>query len=135
METQTVPNQEQVPSQTASPAPVTKPNFLNFALIILIFLLLGFTGFLYYQNQLLKEVIARYQQEQQPPIVEDNTPEPSPLPEVLDPRVEQFIQDGCISYFDGCNSCSVDQEGRTACTLMACEALGEPKCLEYKANN
>lgn len=37
----------------------------------------------------------------------------------------------CISYFDGCNNCSVKDGKPDACTLMYCETPAEPKCNEY----
>jgi hypothetical protein len=37
----------------------------------------------------------------------------------------------CISYFDGCNNCSVKDGKVDACILMFCETPSEPKCLEY----
>ncbi|MCT4617400.1 MAG: hypothetical protein N4A38_04280 [Candidatus Gracilibacteria bacterium] len=40
----------------------------------------------------------------------------------------------CVSYFDGCNTCTVTENGKLgACTLMACEVLGEPKCLKERS--
>ena len=38
---------------------------------------------------------------------------------------------GCISYFDGCNNCTVENGRPSACTLMYCETPSEPKCNEY----
>jgi len=48
----------------------------------------------------------------------------------------KYIQTGidlsnCISYFDGCNNCSVKDGKADACTLMYCETPSEPKCTEY----
>lgn len=37
----------------------------------------------------------------------------------------------CISYFDGCNNCSVENGRPNACTLMYCETPTEPKCNQY----
>ena len=37
----------------------------------------------------------------------------------------------CISYFDGCNHCTVKDGKPEACTLMYCEKPTEPKCLQY----
>ena len=37
----------------------------------------------------------------------------------------------CISYFDGCNNCTVKDGKPDACTLMYCETPAEPKCNEY----
>lgn len=41
----------------------------------------------------------------------------------------------CISYFDGCNNCTVENGKPSACTLMYCETPGEPKCNEYASDN
>ncbi len=37
----------------------------------------------------------------------------------------------CISYFDGCNTCTVKDGRPFACTLMYCETPAEPYCREY----
>ncbi|MEI6118732.1 MAG: hypothetical protein WCP92_05945 [bacterium] len=37
----------------------------------------------------------------------------------------------CVSYFDGCNNCSVKDGKPDACTLMYCETPAEPKCNQY----
>ena len=37
----------------------------------------------------------------------------------------------CVSYFDGCNHCSVKDGKADACTMMYCETPSEPKCLQY----
>lgn len=37
----------------------------------------------------------------------------------------------CVSYFDGCNNCTVKDGKADACTLMYCETPSEPKCLQY----
>jgi len=39
---------------------------------------------------------------------------------------------GCISYFDGCNTCSVVSGQVQACTEMFCETPATPQCLEYE---
>jgi hypothetical protein len=41
----------------------------------------------------------------------------------------------CVSYFDGCNNCSVKDGKPDACTLMYCETPTEPKCLQYATEN
>ena len=38
----------------------------------------------------------------------------------------------CAQYYDGCNSCAVEDGKPTVCTEMFCEEYGEPKCIEYK---
>ncbi|MEI8091206.1 MAG: hypothetical protein WCG98_02965 [bacterium] len=37
----------------------------------------------------------------------------------------------CVSYFDGCNNCSVKDGKVDACTKMYCEKPSEPKCSQY----
>jgi len=37
----------------------------------------------------------------------------------------------CVSYFDGCNNCTVENGKPSACTLMYCETPGTPKCTQY----
>jgi len=37
----------------------------------------------------------------------------------------------CSSYFDGCNTCSVEDGELGACTLMICESMQAPRCLQY----
>ncbi len=37
----------------------------------------------------------------------------------------------CVSYFDGCNNCTVKDGKPEACTLMYCETPTEPKCNQY----
>ena len=41
----------------------------------------------------------------------------------------------CVSYFDGCNNCSVKDGKPDACTLMYCETPGTPKCTQYATGN
>ena len=36
---------------------------------------------------------------------------------------------GCVSYFDGCNTCDCDGD-TVSCTEMACTSLGEIACVE-----
>lgn len=36
----------------------------------------------------------------------------------------------CKNYFDGCNTCSIGDNGLSACTMMACESEWTPKCLD-----
>ena len=38
----------------------------------------------------------------------------------------------CISYFDGCNTCTVVSGQVAACTKMYCETPTEPQCLLYE---
>jgi hypothetical protein len=37
----------------------------------------------------------------------------------------------CTSYFDGCNTCTVQDGKIGGCTRMFCETPEAPKCLEY----
>lgn len=42
----------------------------------------------------------------------------------------------CESYFDGCNTCTVNEDGTLwACTEMACTTMQEPKCLQERTRN
>ena len=45
------------------------------------------------------------------------------------------IDPNCISYFDGCNNCTVENGRPIACTLMYCETPEEPKCNEYASGD
>ena len=38
--------------------------------------------------------------------------------------------EGCRVYYDGCNQCEVLENGDIACTEMACEMYGTPKCMD-----
>lgn len=40
----------------------------------------------------------------------------------------------CISYFDGCNNCGVENGEITFCTEMYCEVYQEPKCTQYASD-
>ena len=47
--------------------------------------------------------------------------------------IQQLIQKGCISYFDGCNTCTIDRiTAHSMCTLMACSTVQEPTCTQYR---
>lgn len=47
-------------------------------------------------------------------------------------KIQQFISNGCIRYFDGCNTCFIDSS-QWSCTERACPSIiSEPKCLEYQ---
>jgi hypothetical protein len=45
------------------------------------------------------------------------------------------IPKNCKTWFDGCNNCGVENGELAMCTLMFCEKLAEPKCVEFKNNN
>lgn len=38
----------------------------------------------------------------------------------------------CVSWFDGCNNCSVRDNGLLMCTKMFCETTKTPKCTAYR---
>ena len=44
---------------------------------------------------------------------------------------DRCVPDDCESYFDGCNTCAVGENG-LGCTLMYCEAPEPPRCLDKK---
>ena len=55
---------------------------------------------------------------------------------VEEPKCLEYITTGvdlthCLSYYDGCNTCSVVDGRVSACTLMYCENPGKAKCIEY----
>ena len=37
----------------------------------------------------------------------------------------------CVSYYDGCNTCTVKDGRPKACTVMQCDSYAESQCLEY----
>lgn len=47
-------------------------------------------------------------------------------------NTNQSISESCISWFDGCNNCFVNEGKITACTKKYCQVMETPKCLEYK---
>lgn len=49
---------------------------------------------------------------------------PEPTPQVVIPQT-------CTSWYDGCNTCWVENWKVTVCTLKACFTKQEPKCLRY----
>jgi hypothetical protein len=43
-----------------------------------------------------------------------------------------MISEGCLRYFDGCNTCSRDHASAPlACTMMMCFTQGAPACSTY----
>tara|TARA_B100001123_G_C15226861_1_gene993496 strand:+ start:677 stop:1312 length:636 start_codon:yes stop_codon:yes gene_type:complete len=44
------------------------------------------------------------------------------------------IPENCISWFDGCNTCSVVNGKIGGCTMMMCFRHGTPKCRQYNNN-
>jgi len=65
------------------------------------------------------------------------SPEAMEEPKCLEPAEESdsevVIPEGCTSWYDGCNTCSVGEGELSACTMMYCtpEVMKEPKCLKY----
>ncbi len=45
---------------------------------------------------------------------------------------EEVIPANCASWFDGCNTCGVEDGKLTGCTKMACENPQKGECREYK---
>ncbi len=45
---------------------------------------------------------------------------------------ESEVPDGCVTWFDGCNTCQIEEDGYMACTLMACEEYREPECRVFE---
>jgi len=61
----------------------------------------------------------------------DNTPvnsEPTSF-ENIDTTI---IPEGCISWFDGCNTCIILNGQIAGCTKMYCEQMLEPKCKQWQ---
>tara|TARA_B110000858_G_C17786739_1_gene467650 strand:- start:921 stop:1940 length:1020 start_codon:yes stop_codon:yes gene_type:complete len=56
--------------------------------------------------------------------------DPLPLPVTIAPSGTE-IPENCLSYFDGCNTCSVENGQLQACTLMYCFQQGTPECRQY----
>lgn len=51
-------------------------------------------------------------------------------------RRSQSIPQNCATWFDGCNTCSVDTSGNLgACTMMMCFTNGTPECRSYYSVN
>ena len=57
---------------------------------------------------------------------------PVDCPSGITDRYGNCVDEGCTSWFDGCNICVVTDGAFGQCTLMACdsETLGEAKCLD-----
>lgn len=46
---------------------------------------------------------------------------------------ESEIPEDCVTWFDGCNTCSVGEPGAPmACTMMACMETQESYCMKYE---
>lgn len=48
--------------------------------------------------------------------------------------IPETIPKNCISWFDGCNTCSVNNGVLGGCTRMMCFREDTPRCLQYAAN-
>ena len=46
-----------------------------------------------------------------------------------------LIPENCKVWFDGCNTCTVSEDGMIGCTKKYCQELEEPKCVEYNEND
>lgn len=38
------------------------------------------------------------------------------------------VPSNCVTWFDGCNTCSVEEESFLLCTTLSCEVNQEPSC-------
>ena len=47
------------------------------------------------------------------------------------PVYNNTIPKGCVSWYDGCNTCSVKDGKADICTQLACIRQAEPKCLKF----
>ena len=50
--------------------------------------------------------------------------------EITDDIDDGEIPDGCTEWFDGCNTCQVE-DGEAVCTMMACDEYEEPECRSF----
>lgn len=50
-------------------------------------------------------------------------------------EVEPTIPIDCLTWYDGCNQCSVQDGAIQMCTMMACFVHGEPECLGYEVGS
>lgn len=58
-----------------------------------------------------------------------------PLPPTLPHPTSNNIPRNCLSWFDGCNTCSVVNGRVGGCTLMMCFRQGTPECRAYVPNS
>ena len=47
-------------------------------------------------------------------------------------KTPSAIPQDCVSYYDGCNTCIVENGVKKQCTKLMCIRQGEPKCKVYK---
>ena len=52
-------------------------------------------------------------------------------PDTGEVSLDSAIPEGCATWFDGCNTCRVEDGVVTLCTLMMCFTEGEHECLSY----
>ena len=58
-------------------------------------------------------------------------PDPSdPLP-----VIKNKMPDNCATWFDGCNTCQVEDGKSKICTLMYCHTKNEPYCMNFNKKN
>ena len=61
-------------------------------------------------------------------------PSPVPMPTLPHP-VQNNIPSNCATWFDGCNTCSIENGRIGACTMMMCFTQGTPECRSYHVIN
>lgn len=57
------------------------------------------------------------------------------IPVVYEGVQESGVPEGCVTWFDGCNTCGVNVEnpdGPMACTMRACKQMQESYCAKYE---
>jgi hypothetical protein len=55
--------------------------------------------------------------------------------DLISPQIDETrIPNGCIIWYDGCNSCMVNTEVIGVCTEMECSSYDTPSCLRYEQN-
>jgi hypothetical protein len=54
------------------------------------------------------------------------------LNNALEEKTVAIVPETCSVRFDGCNSCSVGDNGELACTKMACAEQQEPMCTVHE---
>jgi len=60
--------------------------------------------------------------------------EPGPVIDPIypvDPLPDIKIPDNCATWFDGCNTCQVNDGKAEICTLMYCFTQNKPKCMNF----
>lgn len=55
--------------------------------------------------------------------------------DLISPQIDETrIPNGCIIWYDGCNSCMVNTADTGVCTEMECSSYDTPSCLRYEQN-